>query len=31
MYFVKEKSQAFDAFKTFKAMVEKEKHLKIKA
>nr|GEW75748.1 retrovirus-related Pol polyprotein from transposon TNT 1-94 [Tanacetum cinerariifolium] len=30
VYFLKEKSQAFEAFKTFKAMVEKEKGLKIK-
>nr|GEY51045.1 retrovirus-related Pol polyprotein from transposon TNT 1-94 [Tanacetum cinerariifolium] len=31
VYFLKEKSQAFEAFKTFKAMVEKEKGLKIKS
>ena len=28
VYFLKEKSQAFEAFKKFKAMVEKEKRLK---
>lgn len=31
VYFLKEKSQAFEAFKIFKAMVEKEKGLKIKS
>nr|GEZ61900.1 retrovirus-related Pol polyprotein from transposon TNT 1-94 [Tanacetum cinerariifolium] len=31
VYFLKEKSQAFEAFKSFKAMVEKEKGLKIKS
>nr|GEX48663.1 reverse transcriptase [Tanacetum cinerariifolium] len=31
VYFLKEKSQAFEAFKTFKAMVEKKKGLKIKS
>ncbi|GJY66091.1 retrovirus-related pol polyprotein from transposon TNT 1-94 [Tanacetum coccineum] len=31
VYFLKEKSQAFEAFKKFKAMVEKEKGLKIKS
>lgn len=31
VYFLKEKSQAFEAFKVFKAMVEKEKGLKIKS
>ncbi|GKA02679.1 retrovirus-related pol polyprotein from transposon TNT 1-94 [Tanacetum coccineum] len=31
VYFLNEKSQAFEAFKKFKAMVEKEKGLKIKS
>ncbi|GKE36066.1 retrovirus-related pol polyprotein from transposon TNT 1-94, partial [Tanacetum coccineum] len=31
VYFLKEKSQAFEAFKKFKAMVEKEKGLNIKS
>nr|GEW88413.1 retrovirus-related Pol polyprotein from transposon TNT 1-94 [Tanacetum cinerariifolium] len=31
VYFLKEKSQALEAFKTFKAMVEKKKGLKIKS
>lgn len=31
VYFLKEKSQAFETFKTFKTMVEKEKGLKIKS
>ncbi|PWA98023.1 hypothetical protein CTI12_AA024020 [Artemisia annua] len=31
VYFLKEKSQAFEAFKIFKSMVEKEKGLKIKS
>nr|GEY39331.1 retrovirus-related Pol polyprotein from transposon TNT 1-94 [Tanacetum cinerariifolium] len=31
VYFLKEKSQAFEAFKTFKTMVEKKKGLKIKS
>ncbi|GJT12880.1 retrovirus-related pol polyprotein from transposon TNT 1-94 [Tanacetum coccineum] len=31
VYFLKENSQAFEAFKTFKAMVKKEKGLKIKS
>nr|GEX82341.1 retrovirus-related Pol polyprotein from transposon TNT 1-94 [Tanacetum cinerariifolium] len=31
VYFLKEKSHAFEAFMTFKAMVEKEKGLKIKS
>ncbi|GJW57803.1 retrovirus-related pol polyprotein from transposon TNT 1-94 [Tanacetum coccineum] len=31
LYFLNEKSQAFEAFKKFKAMVEKEKGLKIKS
>ncbi|GJX67573.1 retrovirus-related pol polyprotein from transposon TNT 1-94 [Tanacetum coccineum] len=31
VYFLKEKSQAFEVFKKFKAMVEKEKGLKIKS